>query len=76
MNVETAAERTLTQVKGTMERDPEGKTIEHARWMLGGIIAGYIQHEKAHRWLAYAQAIIVLNGSATLNDMKAANKAA
>ncbi len=76
MNVQEAAELTLAKVKGSMERDPEGKTLAHARWMLGGIIAGYIQHEKAHRWLAYAQAIIVLNGDATLNEIKAANKGA
>ncbi len=75
MNIQKAAERTIAHVSDfCVERDPEGRTTEHACWMLNGIIEGYIQNEKAHRWLAYAQAIIVLKNEATLNEMKAANK--
>lgn len=54
----------------------DGNTVEHALWMLLGISAGYIQHEKAHRWLGYAQAIIIANGISSLCEMKRINREA
>lgn len=55
-------------------KDDRGTTIEHARWLLEGISLGYVQHKKAHRWLGYAQALLVMHGDATLDDMKKINK--
>lgn len=54
--------------------DPKGLSANHALWMLQGISLGYVQHEKAHRWLGYAQAILVVGKVATMNDMKLINK--
>ena len=57
-------------------RDSAGKTKEHAAWLLEGIASGYVQHEKAHRWLGYAQALLVIDKIASLDDMKAINRGA
>ena len=76
MNIQLAADLTLNRLDCESERKPSGKGITHARWMLEGIEAGYIQGEKAHRWLGYAQAIVVECNAATLDEMKAANHAA
>ncbi len=47
----------------------------HICWMLRGIIHGYIQHEKAHRWLSWAQACIFCNqANVTLDTFKLINK--
>ena len=58
----------------TAKRDEEGKTLEHAAWMLDEIISENIEGEKAHRWLGYAQGLIVLEGKATMADFKVVNK--
>lgn len=53
-------------------RDDEGKKMSHALWMLNEIefrIAG----EKAHRWLGYAQGILVHGDYLTLEDVKRCN---
>jgi len=78
MNVKEAAALTLDEIEGQVvaERRPSGKGVEHARWMLNGILSGYVEQEKAHRWLGYAQGIIVGSNAATLDEMKAANKRA
>ncbi len=74
MNPQKAAEHVLCTLNVRSVRDPDGSTVEHARWMLDGIAFGYVQHEIAHRWLGYAQAILVLNGEVTLDEMKTINK--
>ena len=75
MNIQKAALNVLRGLGDyTDKRDPEGKTVAHAYWMLQGIAQGYIQHEKAHRWLGYAQGIIVAWNEGTLDEMKLANK--
>ncbi|NOX49193.1 MAG: hypothetical protein GXP16_01485 [Gammaproteobacteria bacterium] len=60
------AEETLIVVRGylnvTPKRSDDGKGIRHACWMLEGIASKYVQNDKAHRWLGYAQAIIILSG--------------
>ena len=58
----------------TVERDLDGRSSHHAAWMLQGIAFGYIQHDKAQRWLGYAQGILVANGVVTLTAMKRVNK--
>ena len=75
MDIQLAAERTLEMVEPEgPSRDDDGRTVAHAIWMLQGIVEGYIQYEKAHRWLGYAQAILVVAGRAELGQMKHANR--
>ena len=79
MNIQKAAELMLGRVDSSkywISRDQQGRTVGHAMWMLTGIIEGYIQHEKAHRWLGYAQGILVNEGCETLGSVKHANKLA
>ena len=76
MDTNKAARLTSEVFGGRATRDPDGKSIEHAAWMLQGIAMGYVQHEKAHRWLGYAQAIFVAEELLTLNDVKEINKSA
>lgn len=75
MDVERAAKNTLAYIGDTEpSRASKGDTLQHAAWMLHGIILGYVQHEKAHRWLGYAQAILVLSAVISLSDAKRINK--
>lgn len=55
-------------------RSEKGIGIRHAVWMLDQVIDGYVAYEKAHRWLGYAQAIVVVEGGATLAQLKDINK--
>ena len=75
MNTQKAAEDMFLSVRSSLKptRDHEGKSAGHALWMLRGIILGYVQHEKAHRWLGYAQGILVLQGLVTLRAAKEIN---
>ncbi len=76
MKVEIAAFETkaLLNVKTESKRDPSGRTVNHAKWMLEGIAWGYVTGEKAHRWLGYAQAIVIENSWATLDFIKDLNR--
>ena len=74
MNTQKVATNILEGIGGKAKRDDHGQSTDHARWMLKGIADGYIQHEKAHRWLGYAQGILVASDLVQLSDMKAANK--
>lgn len=81
MDTFEAANATIEHVNGenervAVERDLDGETPEHAMWMLQGIQWGYIQGEKAHRWLGYAQAILVHTGWLTLCAAKEINRKA
>lgn len=76
MNPQIAAQKLLLKVDSGVARDPDGLGIEHAMWMLQGIFEGYIQHEKAHRWLGYAQGALVASETVSLDDMKRINLAA
>lgn len=51
-------------------------SLHHVTEMLGKIVRGEITGTKAHRWLGWAQAIICVGGGATLDELKAINKAA
>lgn len=75
MNVQKAAINTLEFVKVEPIRQASGTGPQHASWMLHGIAMDYIQNEKAHRWLGYAQAILVVERFASVGDMKKANVA-
>ena len=82
MDPQVAAQGTLENWIGELDaeepdlpiRDPDGKTKSHAHWMLIGLREGYVKGDKAHRWLGYAQAIIVSHGHLSLNDMKEINR--
>lgn len=55
------------------EQDPEGKSIAHAVYMLLQIYWKKIDGNKAHRWLGWAQCLLVMHGLTTLEQMKQAN---
>ncbi len=75
MNIVIAARNTIKNFDSpAASRDPYGRTIEHAIWMLAGISMGYVKDEKGHRWLGYAQALIVGDGLLTLKEVKRINK--
>lgn len=79
MDAQKAAGNTLKAIPGTLPviaRSEEGTGTSHALWMLKGIEDGYIQHDKAHRWLGYAQGLLVSEAYLTLEACKNANKEA
>lgn len=57
-------------------RRARGRGIEHAKWLLVEVATGQVKGNKAHRWLGYAQAILVEYRVMSLNDAKNANKKA
>ena len=49
--------------------------FNHVTWMLNGIELGYVQYEKAHRWLGWAQCAICINQKGVdLDTFKSINK--
>lgn len=75
MNIKQAAEKTRTYVANA-RNDALGEnkaSKEHLLWMLDGILYGYIQDDKAHRWLGYVQGVLVAFCVATVESMKLAN---
>jgi len=80
MDIVKAAEGTLKAVEDScgavnVTRHYDDPTnLNHVRWMLEGIITEYIQHEKAHRWLGWAQACICQKGIATMGELAQINK--
>jgi hypothetical protein len=80
MNIKKAAEETLEHLNPTAwEKDARLSTnasgYDHIEWMLKGIAEGYIQYEKAHRWLGWAQACIFIQQHVPLETFKKINKA-
>jgi UDP-N-acetylglucosamine:LPS N-acetylglucosamine transferase len=78
--VRDAALATMTKVWGCTsdaitDNDP-ATGLRHVENMLHRIYHGEITGTKAHRWLGWAQAIICVGGGATLDELKAINKAA
>lgn len=55
------------------ERSPKGMGDRHIAFMLDEIRKGRITGEKAHRWLGYAQALMVVGNWATLDQLKEIN---
>ena len=76
MNLKIAAAKTIIAANLEMapERSPSGQGREHAKWLLTGIESGYIESEKANRWLGYAQCILVYENALTLHECKQINK--
>lgn len=48
--------------------------VEHLVWMLNGIIQGYVQHEKAHRWIGFVQGVLLAQEMASVADLKKINR--
>ena len=62
---------------GTREKTrDEPASKDHLLWMLDGIGFGYIQHEKAHRWLGYVQGVMAARECIDLRTLKNINKKA
>lgn len=76
VDVVAVAKATLNQITNgtTPVQDPDGATLGHAVWMLRGIAEGYITEDKAHRWLGYAQALVVIEGDVPLDVLMELNR--
>lgn len=83
MDVQVAAEKTIDAVDQSYgdkpcplvaSRHPGGMGANHAMWMLEGIRLGYVQYEQAHRWLGYAQAVLLHSDHLGLDIIKQINK--
>jgi hypothetical protein len=53
-------------------QDADGKTPEHAMWMLNEIIRCRVEwsDDRLHRWVGYAQALLIMYGFLTLDDCR------
>lgn len=66
-----ATRRRIANVQAV--RDPHAKATAHAAWMLEEIADEQVVGDKAHRWLGYAQALLVVRSIITLEEAKAIN---
>lgn len=57
-------------------RDPDGRTLEHLRWMVVQIHAADMTEDKAMRFLGYIQGQLVAVTRATLGQITEINRAA
>lgn len=57
-------------------QNPYGEGWPNAVWMLCGIRDGYIKGLKAHRWLGYAQGVLVQAGEISLQGCEDVNRTA
>lgn len=75
MDVVKASVSTFSSIKSKQDigRDPLGKSVSHALWMLKRISKGFIVDERAHRWLGYAQGLLVVHGELTLDEVRNIN---
>jgi len=80
VNIKVAAYETKKKVEKGIQGNflPERNRTDkkHLLWMLDGIIDGYIQHEKAYRWLGYVQGVVCAFGISSVDDLKQVNKGA
>jgi hypothetical protein len=75
MNIKLAAKYTselIDGAKGLARDDPETGR-QHLHVMAAKIVSGEVTGEKAHRWLGWMQACIVLGDGSTLKEMKEIN---
>ena len=72
MNIITAAKLTRDSMGSddNYQTGNDDATYQHIKWMLTSIISGYVQGEKAHRWLGWAQAIVCASGEMGLDELK------
>lgn len=57
-------------------QDPEGNSLSGGLWLLHQCLSKVVTGNKAHRWLGYGQALLVVHGAITLEQAKMANKQA
>jgi hypothetical protein len=58
----------------SVKQNDDGQGVPHALWMLSLIELGdEVAGEKAHRWLGYAQGLLVTHGVITLEQAKTCN---
>ena len=84
MDIKEAARKTIWLLNDSTStpvsperREEEPNRVEHILWLLKGIESGYIEHEKAHRWLGWAQSALYSNFEhIKLSDLKHINKSA
>lgn len=71
----SAAYHTLRPLQSLFapERSEAGIGSPHACWMLSEIAEGRVTGRKAHRWLGYAQGLLVSYGMMTLDQAKRIN---
>ena len=84
MNIQKAAKTTMAEIESRVDlselsANPKQNqdspcSWDHVLWMLDGIAEGYIQHEKGHRWLGWAQAVVCSKNVLDLNQLKQINK--
>lgn len=71
-NLQLIEKNGLGQIVAADQAD-DGKGAGHALWMLNKIVDGQIDGEKGHRWLGYAQGVLVSEGFLSLEQAKIAN---
>jgi len=78
MDVRKAAYETAKLIKETdlKQFDDTHTAKDHLHMMVGKVGLGEVSGEKAHRWLGWVQACIVMGGGATVHEMKRINKEA
>lgn len=78
MNPHIAARRTMVNFKfpeGCLpKQSQQGEGLDHCLFMLREVAERRVIGEKAHRWLGYAQAMLILAGRASLRAMKELNR--
>lgn len=77
MNIRTAALQMVPLIRQASLPEEHGEYgKDHLGDMVRKIDREQVTGEKAHRWLGYIQGVLVSSGSATLDQVKEANKAA
>ena len=51
------------------KQDTHGRGVGHAIWMLEGVKCGYVTGEKSHRWIGYAEGILVAGNVVDLGGL-------
>lgn len=79
MNTAKAAEQMISDIRSRkprcrVQRKWDGRGTQHAMWMLHEIAYRKVEGEKAHRWLGYAQGVLVQADFITLEKAKLTNK--
>jgi hypothetical protein len=59
----------LAPICGTVQQDPQGRSVRHLRWMVQQI-CGDMPQDKAMRWLGYIQGALVWGCGVHLETMK------
>lgn len=76
MDMTKASYETAKLIKGTnlKQFDDTHTAKDHLHMMMNKVNLGKVTGEKAHRWLGWVQACIVMGEGATVHDMKEINK--